>query len=178
MADDQQSHIPKPTRDNRDEWPPVKPHGASRTLDPKDEQAARVFAIAAAGMLHDDKCEDVIVLDVRGRSQVTDFFIIATGTSQTQMRAAASHLLDLADDHAFTVISDNAREPDAGWILVDLVDVIVHLFDADTRSYYDLEMLWGDAERLPWADQRTDVHGSGTQTRNRAGLKPDDLDHD
>lgn len=166
---DQHRHD-KPTPENRDEWPVNAAHGSSRTLDPKDEAAAERFARAAAENLFDDKCTDVLVLDVRGRSQVTDFFVLATGTSSTQMRAAAAHVLDLAKQQDFGVMSDNAREPDAGWILTDLVDVIVHLFDADTRAYYDLEMLWGDAPRIPWAEHRDDIPGDGATERNRAGL--------
>ncbi len=166
----------RPTAETRGEWPVAPAHGSSRTLDPDQEEAARRFSIAAANLLKDDKCEDVVVLDVRGKSQVTDFFLIGSGTSQTQMRAASQHVVDLAKKHGLGIVSKNVREPEATWILVDLVDVIVHLFEPETRDYYDLEMLWGDAPRVAWAEDRDDVQGDGTELRNRAGLSAEERD--
>ncbi len=118
--------------------------------DPARAKAARAFAVEAARSLADDKCEHVMVLDLQGRSQVTDYFVIATGASDRQMRSAGEHVADMAGTHDFTLFRSNLREPSQTWILLDFVDVVVHVFAPEARAYYDLELLWGDAERVPW----------------------------
>lgn len=114
---------------------------------PNDD--ARAFAVAAARIAHENKSENVSVLDLRGLSTLADFFVIGTGTSGRQMHAVLDHILE----HARTVgrrhfnISDTT---DASWLLADYVDVVVHLFDEQHRNYYDLDGLWGDAPRVEW----------------------------
>jgi ribosome-associated protein len=116
-------------------------------------------------MVRDDKCESVLLLDVRAHSQVTDYIIIASGTSDRQMRSVLRHVEELGTKNAtpsVRAISDDR----ATWLLADFVDVIVHLFEPTTRAHYDLEMLWGDAPRLHW--ERPDQ-----EDRDRAGLSQD-----
>jgi ribosome-associated protein len=110
---------------------------------------AREFAIEAARLLADDKCEDVIVLDVRKVSQVSDYIVIGSGTSERQMRSVLSHVEDMGQETGFTAFrtTDDDR---ATWLLADFVHVVVHVFEPNTRAHYDLEMLWGDADRIPW----------------------------
>lgn len=146
-------------------------HGFSRTADPADERAARSLAVDIARSLRDDKCEEVIILDVRGLSQVTDFLLVASGTSNVQMRAAASNAVKLAESTGANILNDNVRQNEPSWLLVDLVDVVIHIFEPETRAYYDLEMLWGDADLVPWARNDEDDDGS-VRRRNRAGLAP------
>ena len=146
-------------------------HGFSRTADPADEHLAQNLAVAIARSLRDDRCEDVVVLDVRGLSQVTDFLLIASGTSNVQMRAAAANAVKLAKGHRANVLNDNVRQNEPSWLLVDLIDVVVHVFEPDTRDYYDLEMLWGDAPAVPWARDDDDDDGVAKR-RNRARLAP------
>lgn len=141
--------------------------GQSSNVSPEAEEAARRFAIAAAESLKDDKCEDILVLDLRGRSQVTDFFVIASGTSEVQMRSSCEAVMALGKEQGFKAHTNNLRDGDADWFLIDFVDVVVHVFEPDTRIYYDLEMLWGDAPRLDWS-------GDGGAVRNRANLRPDE----
>ncbi|MBX3364514.1 MAG: ribosome silencing factor [Phycisphaeraceae bacterium] len=114
-----------------------------------DTQAARRFAIEAARSLADDKCEDVAVLDVSGLSQVTDFIVIASGTSSRQMATALEHVGELGATAGYPVFGSSVDQGSL-WLLSDFVDVIVHVFEPNTRAYYDLEMLWGDAPRIPW----------------------------
>ncbi len=125
--------------------PETKPRARTKT----DPAVSRAFAIEAARLLADDKCEDVVILDVRGVSHVTDFIVIGTGTSERQMRSTLSNLDDIGAQHGFTAFrtSDDAR---ATWLLADFVDVVVHVFEPNTRAHYDLEMLWGDAKKVPW----------------------------
>lgn len=107
------------------------------------------FAKEAARIAENSRCEDVVILDLRGLSSVTDFFVIATGTSDRQMRAT----VDLVHEHAKRVGQDRfglSGYDTSTWILADYVDVVVHLFDPERRNYYDLELLWGDAPRVEW----------------------------
>lgn len=141
-----------------------------------DVEQSRGFAIEVARLLADDKCTDVVLLDVRGISPVTDFIIIGSGTSDRQMRSVLDHAAELGSTRGFTAFRTNADER-ATWLLLDFVDVVVHLFEPNTRTHYDLEMLWGDAPRLEWA-RPTDAKPRGpsrTSPRNRAGLSADDV---
>lgn len=140
------------------------------------EREAEAFAIEAARSLTDDKCENVVLLDLRQRSQVTDFFLIASGTSERQMRGAAHGVSDIGSGMGFELLSHNMRERDATWIVLDFVDVVAHLFHPEQRMHYDLEMLWGDAPRIEW--RRPDQEGGrpdARASRNRAGLTDDDV---
>jgi ribosome-associated protein len=120
------------------------------------------FAIEAARMVRDDKCEDVVLLDVRELSQVTDYIIIASGSSDRQMHSVLRHVEELARTRRLPAFRSNADERST-WLLVDFVDLVVHLFEPNTRAHYDLEMLWGDAPRIAW--ERPDQ-----LQRDRAGL--------
>lgn len=122
---------------------------ATSRSDHTDPSASRAFAIDAARMLRDDKCEEVVLLDVRELGQVSDFIIIASGTSDRQMRSVAKNVEDLGAKTGFNVYR---REVDdrATWIIADFVDIVVHLFEPNTRSTYDLENLWADAPRIRW----------------------------
>lgn len=118
------------------------------------EEAARQFAVEAAQMLSDDKCEEIALLDVRELSQVTDFILIGTGTSQRQMASALDHVEDLGTERGF-IRHGQSRDERSLWLLADFVDVVVHLFEPNARAHYDLEMLWGDAPRLTWDGPRS-----------------------
>jgi ribosome-associated protein len=107
----------------------------------------------------------VVLLDVRALSQVTDFIVIGSGTSERQMRSVLSHVQDLGQERSFGVFRASSDDRST-WLLADFVDVVVHVFEPNTRAHYDLEMLWGDADRVTWEREG--------QPRNRAGLKPDD----
>lgn len=124
--------------------------GASTKVVGGVELDARRFAIEAARVAADTRCENVVVLELRGLSSVTDYFVIATGTSDRQMSAT----LDRIGDFAKTTVRKpfrTADSPSATWMLADYVDVVVHVFDARARDYYDLDGLWGDAPRVDWA---------------------------
>ena len=113
----------------------------------KKETSAKDFALAAAKTAQDRHCTEIIVLDLKGISPATDYFVIATGTSDRQMRTVADEICVEAKK-AGTQRFGRAGYENARWILLDFVDVVIHIFDAEYRDYYDLELLWGDAERL------------------------------
>ena len=120
---------------------------ARKATTPADP--AREFAIEAARLLKDDKCEDVVLLDVRKVSPVSQYIVIGSGTSERQMRSALSHVEDLGAGSGYSVFH-SSKDERATWLLADFVHVVVHVFEPNTRAHYDLEMLWGDAERIAW----------------------------
>ena len=120
-----------------------------RSRSTADPESTRRFAIDMARTLTDSKCTEVVLLDVRGRSQVCDYVIIASGTSQRQMRAAAQDLEDLGKERGQHPFRTNADEGST-WIVVDFVEIVAHLFEPDQRLYYDLELLHADGKRIDW----------------------------
>ena len=110
----------------------------------------RQFAIEIARIVHDNKSEDVVALDLRGISPVTDFTVICTGTSDRQMRAVADMIIEYGKKVGEKPYGFCGHEA-AAWIVIDYIDVVVHIFDKPYRDYYDLELLWGDTPRIEWA---------------------------
>ena len=109
----------------------------------------RQLALTAARIAHDRHLTDVVVLDLRDISPVADYFVIATGNSDVQMRAVADEVQQTAAKGGHRPYGEAGRES-GRWVLLDFVDVVVHLFDEEFREYYDLEMMWGDAPRVRW----------------------------
>jgi ribosome-associated protein len=100
--------------------------------------------IAAA---EDKKAVDLVVLDLRKAAGFTDFFVIASGTNTRQVRAIADGVLErLADEGVKPAHVEGYDRSE--WILLDYFDFIVHVFAPETRVFYDLERLWGSAERI------------------------------
>lgn len=112
-----------------------------------DKDQTKAFALAAAKIASERRCRDIVVLDLKDKSPTTDYFVIATGTSERQMKTVSDEINEIARDHDMHRFGRAGYEQ-AKWILLDYVDVIVHLFNPEYRSYYDLELLWGDAKRL------------------------------
>src|SRR5438034_590712 len=94
--------------------------------------------------------ESVVVLDVRGISPITDYFVIFTGQSPTHLRAVGQRVED-----ALTEVGEKPSHVDGfqggGWVVIDFGNVIAHAMLAETRKFYDLERLWGDAPQVEWA---------------------------
>ena len=98
----------------------------------------------AAELALDRKAQDVTLLDLRNLSSATDFFLIATGRSDTHVSAIADHMIDeLKKDGVRPVGVEGLRG--GRWVLVDYVDFVVHIFHPAAREFYQLERLWGDA---------------------------------
>ncbi|MGD1915767.1 MAG: ribosome silencing factor [Phycisphaerales bacterium] len=127
---------------------------------------ARALGVEMCRMLSDDKCERIELLDVSGLSPVTDYIIIASGTSDRQMNAVLDHAMELAEGAGMAAVRQ-ARDENSTWLLADFVDVVLHLFEPNTRAHYDVESLYPDAQEIAW--QRPDQ-----VDRNRAGLRPDE----
>jgi ribosome-associated protein len=100
------------------------------------------------------KAEDVLVLDVRKLSSVTDYFVIATGSSQPHLRAIVEEITSqLRDEHDLRPARTEGMASGA-WVVLDYFDVIVHVMHTEVRQRYDLEGLWGDAKEVKPAKPR------------------------
>ena len=100
----------------------------------------------AADLALESKAQDVISLDLHGISSATDFFLIVTGTSDVHVKAIADHIVDELREEG---VRPNHVEGFQGglWVLLDYIDLVVHVFHYTTRQFYQLEELWGDAKR-------------------------------
>jgi ribosome-associated protein len=95
-------------------------------------------------VLVEHKAADVVVLDLRGVSDATDFFVIASGSSDTHVRALAEHVLEACGRTGLR--AHHVEGLTAGrWVLIDFVDFVVHVFHPSLRRFYQLERLWADA---------------------------------
>lgn len=104
-------------------------------------------------LLANTRCSNVRVLDATGISPITDYMILATGTSPRQMKSVADDLQELGEsqrNHALSRVGDDSGQ----WIVVDFVDVVAHVFSSDARSFYDLDNLWGDATIVEWDEPK------------------------
>jgi ribosome-associated protein len=96
------------------------------------------------------KAEEITVLDLRGISSFTDFFVICSGTSEPHLKAIAGEVeAKLKEDYRIRPAAIDGF-PASQWIVIDYLQVIVHVFHRDKREFYSLEDLWGDAPRLEW----------------------------
>jgi len=94
------------------------------------------------------KAENIVILDVRDLSSVTDYFVIASGTSEPHLRAIVEEITEgLRDDYDLRPLRKDGSMQGA-WVVLDFFDVIVHVMRSDARERYNLEGLWGDAARL------------------------------
>ena len=109
---------------------------------------AKKLALLSRELADNRKAEDVLVLDVRKISSVTDYFVIASGSSEPHLRAISDEIMDkLADEHGVKPRATDGSLK-GGWLVLDFFDVIVHIMRTDARQHYDLESLWGDAPRV------------------------------
>lgn len=110
-------------------------------------KSPRETAMLAAKVLSDKKAEDVVVLDISSISVMADYFVIATGRSAIHVKALADEVEEKLLESGCRIRGKEGYD-EAHWVLMDFYDVIVHVFDEDSRDYYDLERLWSDAIRI------------------------------
>ncbi len=109
---------------------------------------ARKLALLCRELADNKKAENIAILDVSKISTVTDYFVIASGTSEPHLRAIVDEITDqLRNDYGLRPRATDGTLTTA-WIVLDFFDVIVHVMRTDVRERYDLETLWGDAARV------------------------------
>ncbi len=103
------------------------------------------LALAMADYIDDKKGEDVIVLDLIGKSSIADYFVIATGQSDKHAMALAKHVEDMVWQDYQLDLHHKEGHQNGDWVVLDFEDIIVHIFNAEKRNYYNIEKLWQDA---------------------------------
>ena len=114
-------------------------------ISPPANRSSLAQVQRAAALCLDLKAHDVALLDLRRVSDATDYFLIASGTSDTHVRAVAGHMIDELREIGIKPYGVEGLES-GRWVLVDYVDFVVHVFHPAMRQYYQLERLWGDAQ--------------------------------
>ena len=109
-------------------------------------ESARKLAAAAAEVALDNKGNDVMVLDVTAQSAEFDYFVLATGQSRRQLHAISEQIDDVLEKELGDRRLGIEGYSESRWIVLDYGNLVVHLFDDETREYYDLESLWADAK--------------------------------
>ena len=96
----------------------------------------------------DKKGENIVLLDIQALSTIADYFVIASGTSERQLKALTEGVSETVRENLKVKPRHIEGDPSTGWVLLDYADVIVHLFSPRLRAYYDLESLWKSAPVL------------------------------
>jgi ribosome-associated protein len=114
---------------------------------------SRLTAVAAAQAAAAKQAADIVILDVRELIVITDYFVIASGSTDRQVKTIVDEVERvLREAHRVKPVRREG-EGDARWVLLDYVDIVVHVFAEEEREYYDLERLWADAPRVDWEPQ-------------------------
>lgn len=116
------------------------------------------MALAAARTAEDNRGEDIVVLDMREITPVFDYFVIATGNSRRQLHAISEEIEHCLEDELKDKRMGIEGYQESRWILLDYGNVVIHLFDQETREFYALEDFWSQAQRvpLPWRNESTE----------------------
>ena len=128
-------------------------------------------ALAIAGACSDKKALDIVLMKMKKVSGVSDYFVIASGSSTTQTRAIADHIEQVIMAKGERVRHIEGRR-EASWVLIDCTDVVAHIFLKDTRRFYDLESLWNKAPKERFTEPKIrKAHPSKKKTKPRSFLR-------
>lgn len=95
-------------------------------------------------MIEERKAEDIVLLDLRPDTVIADFFVVATGNSDRQIKALTEYVREDVKEKIQRIPASVEGNANSGWVLMDYGDVVVHVFSAEQREYYDLEGLWSN----------------------------------
>ena len=157
MTESPQSVPESEKRNNSDEADANPMVSASRAIRPHGTEESRKLAAAAARVALDNNGSDVMVIDVCAQSAEFDLFVLATGTSRRQLHAISEQIDDVLQKELGETRMGLEGYDESRWIVLDYGSVIIHLFDDETRDYYDLESLWADGTVIPLEQLGIDV---------------------
>ena len=123
---------------------------------------AKLIACTCAHLADERKAEHIVVLNVGRLTFFTDYFVIATARNERQIKAISDEARLRMRALRVGMIGVEGL-PASGWVLIDLGDVVVHLFNRETRLVYDLELLWGEAPRTQWQSVQPLAASAATQ---------------
>ncbi len=125
------------------------PYRSQKEPRQKRAIAARDLALEICSFLNEKKAEDVLLLDLYKINSYFDYFLLASASSQPHLSFLQERLRkDFSEHIAKKKLSAHSQDKRSGWLIIDMVDIVAHLFLHEQRTYYNLERLWGDAERL------------------------------
>ncbi len=131
---------------------PKSPAKKSSSTNSSDLTDPRKLADVIADALSDKKGKDIVILDVRELTTLTDYFVVCHGTSETQIKALA----DSVEEKTGKLLKEKAWKREGfdsrRWIILDYVTVVVHIFSEEKREYYGIERMWNDATRIEVTD--------------------------
>ena len=126
---------------------------ASDAVSPEEARKAErslTLALAAAHTAAENRGQEILVLDLRELTCIFDYFVIASGTSRRQLHAMSEEIDHKLEDELGDERMGIEGYQGSSWILLDYGTVVIHLFDAETRDYYAIEKLWGEAPQVDW----------------------------
>ena len=115
--------------------------------------AGKELALLCARLLDERRARELVVFEVGDVLQIADYFVLATGTSPRHLKRTADFVVRTLKDHGVRPVGVEGYDC-ARWVLFDLGDVVVHLMLEEARSFYNLELLWGDCPEIPWDTRR------------------------
>ena len=115
--------------------------------------SSRAKALAIASSAEDKKCEDLLILDIRKVSDISDFFVICSGSSKRHVLAISDGINEALKKKRLSCYNIEGYEHGL-WIILDYIDVVAHIFYKETREFYSLETLWGDAKKVSLPKKR------------------------
>lgn len=127
-------------------------HATGNLSESAKAERSLQLALAAAQVAEENRGQDVIILDLRELTCIFDYFVIASGSSRRQMHAMSEEIDHKLEDELGDQRMGIEGYQGSSWILLDYGTVVVHLFDQDTRDYYAVEKLWGEAKQLNWRE--------------------------
>nr|WP_315851215.1 ribosome silencing factor [Adhaeretor mobilis] len=134
---------------------PIVETSSQSTPNPENGASERSLelAMAAARTAEDNRGEDIVILDMREITPVFDYFVLATGKSRRQLHAMSEEIDHKLEDDLKDKRMGIEGYSESRWILLDYGNVVIHLFDEETREFYALEDFWNGAKRVPFGDQ-------------------------
>ncbi|MFC1667237.1 ribosome silencing factor [Candidatus Omnitrophota bacterium] len=127
---------------------------------------SRQKALLVADLAREKKAEDIVILDLRKISSVTDFFIIVTADSTRRAQTISDNIEKGLLSTKETLSSIEGYQ-EAKWVLVDAYDVVAHIFNSELRLFYNLESLWGDAPRVRLCQRKKKKHSSKKTSKRK-----------
>jgi ribosome-associated protein len=108
------------------------------------------LALACAKAADEIKAENIRILDMHGVSNLTDYMVVCTGASMPQLRAILRNVAEKVDEEHGVKPVYSEGKADTRWVVLDFIDVMVHVMDQELRGYYSLEELWKDSKEVDW----------------------------
>lgn len=139
-----------------------KSSDASETTSATSTNRSLQRALLAARIAEENRGRDIVVLDLREMTSIFDYFVVVSGTSRRQLHAISEEIDRAMEEELGDRRLGIEGYEESRWILLDYGDVVIHMFEPETRAYYGLEDLWSQAKRVPWPGRSPE---SGTAER-------------